>query len=43
MPLEPLRRVRVVRGSLEEVLTEACEDYVTVVLTDEADLVRRFL
>ena len=38
LPLEPMRRVRVIRGSLEEVLTEACEDYVAVVLTDEVDL-----
>ena len=38
LPLEPLRQVRVIRGSLEEVLGEACEDYVTVILTDRADL-----
>ena len=38
LPLEPLRQVRVIRGSLEEVLGEACEDYVTVILTDTADL-----
>lgn len=38
LPLEPLRQVRVIRGSLEEVLKEACGDYVTVVLTDKADL-----
>ena len=38
LPLTPLREVRVVRGSLEEVLGEACEDYVTVILTDRVDL-----
>ena len=34
LPLEPLRQVRILRGSLQEVLSEACQDYVTVVLTD---------
>lgn len=38
LPLEPLRQVRVVRGELEEVLEQACGDYVTVILTDKADL-----
>ena len=38
LPLTPLRQVRVVRGSLEEVLQEACEDYVRVELTDTEDL-----
>ena len=38
LPLEPLREVRVVKGTLEEVLTESCKDYVTVILTDKADL-----
>ena len=36
--LEPLRQVRVIRGELEEVLEQACGDYVTVILTDKADL-----
>ena len=36
IPLKPLREVRVVRGSLDEVLDKASDDYVTVILTDEA-------
>lgn len=38
LPLKPLRQLRVIRGSLEEVLGQACEDYVSVVLTDKVDL-----
>ncbi|MCI9545640.1 MAG: exonuclease SbcCD subunit D [Lachnospiraceae bacterium] len=38
IPLEPLRQVRVVKGTLEEALGQGCEDYVTVILTDKADL-----
>ena len=38
LPLEPLRQVRVIRGELSEVLEQACGDYVTVILTDRADL-----
>lgn len=38
IPLNPLRQVRVIRGELEEVLRHTCEDYVTTVLTDRADL-----
>ena len=38
LPLEPLHQVRVIRGTLEEVLREACHDYVTVILTDKVDL-----
>ncbi|MDE7063166.1 MAG: exonuclease SbcCD subunit D [Lachnospiraceae bacterium] len=38
LPLTPLRQIRVVKGELEEVLQQACEDYVTVILTDKADL-----
>ena len=38
LPLEPLRQVKAVKGTLEEVLGESCEDYVTVILTDKADL-----
>ena len=36
IPLKPLREVRVVKGSLDEVLDKASDDYVTVILTDEA-------
>lgn len=38
LPLHPLRRIRVITGELEEVLGQGCEDYVTVVLTDRAEL-----
>ncbi len=38
LPLRPLREVRIIRGTLADVLEQACGDYVTVVLTDEADL-----
>ena len=37
IPLEPLRRVRVIKGTLEEVLKQGCNDYVTVILTDQVD------
>ena len=37
-PLQPLRQVKLIRGKLEEVLPQACRDYVTVVLTDQEDL-----
>lgn len=38
LPLTPLRQVRVIRGGLAEILRQGCNDYVTVVLTDKADL-----
>ncbi len=38
LPLKPLREVRIIKGSLEEVLAQACEDFVTVILTDKVDL-----
>ncbi|MBS6196449.1 MAG: exonuclease SbcCD subunit D [Clostridiales bacterium] len=40
LTLHPLRRVRVIRGKLEEILENAegrCEDYVSVTLTDEQE------
>ena len=36
--LKPMREVRMVKGDLEEVLAQACEDFVTVILTDKVDL-----
>ena len=36
--LHPLHNVRVLRGTLDEILQESCEDYVSVVLTDKVDL-----
>lgn len=38
LPLTPLHEVRVLRGTLREVLPQACDDYVTVILTDKVDL-----
>ncbi len=38
LPLTPLHAVRVLTGTLAEVLPLACEDYVTVILTDKEDL-----
>ena len=38
LPLKPLREVRIIKGSLEEVLAQACENFVTVILTDRVDL-----
>ncbi|WP_130837126.1 exonuclease SbcCD subunit D [Lachnoclostridium sp. Marseille-P6806] len=37
IPLTPLRAVRVLRGGLEEVLRQSCDDYVSVRLTDRVD------
>ncbi len=38
LPLIPLHEVKVIRGPLEDVVLRACDDYVTVVLTDTVDL-----
>ena len=38
LPLHPLRRVRVITGTLQEVLRQASADYVSVTLTDRVDL-----
>ena len=38
LPLTPLRQVRILRGTLEEVTAQGCSDYVTAVLTDRVDL-----
>lgn len=37
LPLKPLHDVRRIKGTLEDVLKQGCEDYVSVVLTDEED------
>lgn len=34
LPLKPLREVRVLKGTLEEILEHPSDDYVTVILTD---------
>ena len=36
--LKPLREVKQIKGTLKEVLEQKCDDYVSVVLTDEVDL-----
>ena len=38
LPLKPLRQVKIIRGELSQVLGQACQDYVTVILTDRDDL-----
>ena len=38
LPLTPLRQVKVLSGTAEEILRQSCHDYVTVVLTDKTDL-----
>ncbi len=37
IPLTPMRQVRKIEGSLQDVLAQACDDYVSVTLTDPAD------
>lgn len=37
LPLIPLRQVRIITGTLQEVLMQSCGDYVTVILTDKVD------
>lgn len=38
LPLIPLRQVKQIKGDLETVLAQSCDDYVTVILTDKVDL-----
>ena len=38
LPLHPLRQVKKIEGMLEEVLTRACEDYVSITLKDKVNL-----
>lgn len=38
IPLYPRHEVKVIRGTLAEILEAASDDYVSVVLTDEVDL-----
>lgn len=37
IPLYPLRQVKVIKGTLEDILSQTCEDYVSVVLEDTKD------
>lgn len=34
IPLRPLREVRVIKGTLTEILSRSCDDYVSVIVTD---------
>ena len=38
LPLNPLRQVKIIQGTLKEVLQQSCGDYVRIVLTDKVDL-----
>ncbi len=38
LPLHPMRQVKKIKGILKEVLDQSCADYVSVTLTDKADL-----
>lgn len=35
IPLIPLRNVRIIKGSLTEILSQGCDDYVSIVLTEK--------
>ena len=37
LPLTPLHEIKILKGTLEEVLRQKTEDYVTIVLTDQVD------
>ena len=37
LPLEPLHEVRLIEDTLEEILKQGCDDYVTAVLTDKVE------
>ena len=37
LPLKPLHEVRVIQDTLEEILQQGCDDYVTAVLTDKVE------
>ena len=38
IPLEPMRRIRIIRGTLSEILEQSSSDYISAVLTDREDL-----
>lgn len=38
LPLVPLRSIKVLKGNLKDILKQGCMDYVTIILTDKADL-----
>lgn len=34
IPLKPLHEVRIIKGTLNEILNQSCDDYVSVILTE---------
>lgn len=38
IPLKPKREIKVIKGLLEDILKQACDDYVSVVITDKTDI-----
>lgn len=38
LPLNPMRKVRILTGPLSEILKMGCDDYVTIIITDKKDL-----
>lgn len=38
LPLNPMRKVRILTGPLSEILKMGCNDYVTIIITDKKDL-----
>ena len=38
LPLKPLHDLRIIEGELKDVLSQSCDDFVRVVLTDKQDL-----
>ena len=41
IPLKPLHEVRVIKGSFSEIVEQGCDDYVTAVVTEKADVVKK--
>ena len=37
LPLNPLRQIRIIQGDLHEILMQACDDYVSIILTEQID------
>ncbi|MDE5621129.1 MAG: exonuclease SbcCD subunit D [Ruminococcus sp.] len=41
VPLKPLHEVRVIKGAFSEIMEQGCDDYVTAVVTEKADVVKK--
>ncbi|MDE6501022.1 MAG: exonuclease SbcCD subunit D [Ruminococcus sp.] len=37
IPLKPLHEVRIIKGTLEEILSQGCDDYVSVIITEKTE------